>query len=166
MEKQKINIGDRLESYLFRFKYDNQNWCIIIMIKEGRVIGLFAGNLDVLGTNVPDYVFKCTVLKNINKDGASRFDLLFKDKAGYTITIEGISRTFAFVFSNFMRHLSEKLEDGISSFDLINKEIPKELLDSSQEVLRETLVTSLQEIFNLIENRKSQMVLNFNLESA
>ena len=166
MKKNKINIGDRLESYLFRFKYNNENWCIIIMIKEGSIIGLFAGNLDELAAKVPEYVFKCTVVKNINKEGISRFDLLFKDKSGYTVTVEGISRAFAFDFSNYMRHLSEKLEDGISVHDLITKEIPKELLNPSQEILRETLIFSLKEVLNLLEQRKLQMVLNFNLESA
>ncbi len=164
MKTRKINIGDKLISYVFRFSLNEEEWAIIIMVKDGLAIGLFTGNLDELGTKIPDYVFKCVIQKQKEPEKSSYFDLSFLDKSDFKVIIHQISRSFRNDFTNYSRKYSEKLEEGISVQDLITDVISKEILDQEDEIWRESIINALVETEKILETNKRQ--LSFKLESA
>lgn len=83
---------DKLDSYIHRFTLGNEKWMAIVGVLYGRPIEIFTGRADDFW--IPQWVEHGWTYKNYPDGVNSRYDFQFKDRQGYYIIIEGISRRF------------------------------------------------------------------------
>ncbi len=103
---------ERLEAEIVRFKNNNEDWLAVIGLYEGRPYEIFTGRAEDT-FRLPDYVNKGWVLKARGEDGHNRYDFQFMDKAGYRVTIEGLSRSFDKEYWNYAKLISGVLRHGM-----------------------------------------------------
>ncbi len=101
-----------LEADIVRFQNNNEKWVAVVGLYEGRPYEIFTGPADDF-LFVPKWLEKAWVIKNKNEQGRSQYDLQFKDKDGYRITIEGLSRTFNPEYWNYAKLISGVLRHGM-----------------------------------------------------
>lgn len=100
-----------IEAEVVRFQNDYEKWMAVVGLIEGRPYEVFTGRSDDF--YLPQYVEKGHVLKTRQEDGTSRYDFKFKDKQGYNITVEGLSRSFDKEFWNYAKLISGVLRHGM-----------------------------------------------------
>ena len=59
-------------------------------------------------------------MKNKDEQGKSRYDFQYKDRDGYRITIEGLSRSFNPEYWNYAKLISGVLRHGMPLLDVIH----------------------------------------------
>ncbi len=102
---------EQLEAEIVRFQNEYEKWVAIVGLYNHRPIEIFAGQAEDFW--IPQYVEKGLILK-IRPDGvSSRYDFQFKDRGGYTITIEALSRSFNREFWNYAKMISWILRYGM-----------------------------------------------------
>ena len=111
----------KVDAEIVRFQNDYEKWIAVVGLLKGRPYEIFTGKAEDL--LLPAYVNKGWVIKNKTDDGITRYDFQFKDKDGYNITVEGLSRKFDKEFWNYARFISGILRHGMplpQAVDLIN----------------------------------------------
>ena len=56
--------------------------------------------------SIPGHVKNGEIIKSRNEEGKSRYDFRYKDKDGFNVTIEGLSRSFDPEFWNYAKLIS------------------------------------------------------------
>ncbi len=110
-----------LEADVIRFNNGNEKWIAVVGLLNNRPYEVFTGKAEDV-FNLPVWVQKGWVIKSKNEEGKKRYDFRFKDKDGYSITIEGLSRSFDKEFWNYAKLISGVLRHGMplpSVVDLI-----------------------------------------------
>jgi len=101
-----------LEAEVIRFNNGAEKWIAVVGILNGKPYEVFTGKAEDV-FNLPMWVQKGWVMKNKNEDGKKRYDFRYKDKDGYNITIEGLSRSFDKEYWNYAKLLSGVLRHGM-----------------------------------------------------
>lgn len=101
-----------LEAEVVRFQNDYDKWVAVVGLMNNKPYEIFTGKADEF--YLPQWVNKGWVIKNKPQKGeAARYDFQFADKAGYKITIEGLSRSFNKEFWNYAKLISGILRHGM-----------------------------------------------------
>ncbi len=102
----------KLDAEVIRFQNDYEKWVAVVGVLHGRPYEIFTGKAEDFF--LPASVNKGHVLRN-KEEGSetSRYDFQFEDKAGYKITIEGLSRSFDIEYWNYAKLISGILRHGM-----------------------------------------------------
>ncbi len=101
-----------LEAEVIRFHNNETPWIAVVGCYNGRPYEIFTGRAED-SFHLPDYVTKGWVIKEKNEEGVSRYDFRYKDRAGYTVTIGGLSRSFNKEYWNYAKLISGVLRHGM-----------------------------------------------------
>ncbi len=101
----------KLEAEIVRFQNDYEKWIAFVGIFEGRPYEIFTGKAEEFV--IPAYVVKGWVVKNKSDEGETRYDFEYLDKAGYKVSMEGLSRSFDKEYWNYARLISGILRHGM-----------------------------------------------------
>ena len=102
----------KLEAEIVRFQNDYEKWVAVVGLMDGKPYEIFTGKADEF--YLPPWVSKGWVVKNKDeKRESARYDFIFADKAGYKVTIEGLSRSFDKVYWNYAKLISGILRHGM-----------------------------------------------------
>ena len=99
-----------LEADVVRFQNNHEKWVAVVGLLNNRPYEIFTGNAE--GFFVPGWVTKGTVLKH-KDDKGSRYDFEYKDKDGYSVYMQGLSRQFNKEFWNYAKLISGILRHGM-----------------------------------------------------
>lgn len=113
---------DVLKADVVRFQNDYEKWIAVVGLYEGRPYEIFTGRADDFP--LPSFVNKGEIIR-VRKDenSAARYDFEFKDRDGYGVHWEGLSRTFDETYWNYAILISSILRQGADLpkiIDLIN----------------------------------------------
>jgi len=101
-----------LEAEILRFQNNHEKWVAVVGIFNERPYEIFTGPAEDF-LFVPAWLEKAWVIKNKNEDGRSQYNLQYKDKDGYKVTIEGLSRSFNPEYWNYAKLISGVLRHGM-----------------------------------------------------
>lgn len=101
----------KLDAEIVRFQNDYEKWVAVVGLLNGRPYEVFTGKAEDF--YLPPFVQKGWVIKNKNEKSESRYDFQFEDKAGYKVTIEGLSRMFDKEYWNYAKLISGILRHGM-----------------------------------------------------
>ena len=100
-----------LECKIYRFSNKGEKWVGVVGLLDGKPYEIFTGLAEKL--NIPTWVENGIVVRNKEKkmiDGeeklVSRYDICYKDKDGFNVCVEGLSRTFNPEFWNYAKLIS------------------------------------------------------------
>ena len=111
-----------LEAAVVRFFNDTEKWLAVVGLMDDKPYEIFTGRMQD-AFDLPDYVEKGCVIKERNEEGVSRYDFQYRDKDGYLITIQGLSRSFDKEYWNYAKLISGVLRHGMPIqyvVDLVN----------------------------------------------
>jgi len=100
-----------LEADIIRFQNNYEKWLAVIGKLDGKPYEIFTGLAEDFF--LPPWVENGWVVKQKTKDGHSRYDFQFKDKQGYGVTIEGLSRSFNKEYWNYAKLIIVVLRHGM-----------------------------------------------------
>lgn len=101
----------RLEAEVIRFQNDYEKWIAVVGLQNGRPYEIFTGRADDFP--LPSSVTKGSVIRvKESNEKPARYDFEYKDKDGYKIYWEGLSRTFDETFWNYAKLISGILRHG------------------------------------------------------
>lgn len=120
--KKPSSRPDVLKADVVRFQNDYEKWIAVVGLYEGRPYEIFTGRADDFP--LPSFVNKGEIIR-VRKDENSpaRYDFEFKDRDGYGVHWEGLSRTFDETYWNYAILISSILRQGADLpkiIDLIN----------------------------------------------
>jgi ribonucleoside-diphosphate reductase alpha chain len=101
-----------LDAEIVRFQNNHEKWVAVVGIFNERPYEIFTGPAEDF-LFVPIWLEKAWVIKNKNEDGRSQYNLQYKDKDGYKVTIEGLSRSFNPEYWNYAKLISGVLRHGM-----------------------------------------------------
>ncbi len=101
----------KLEVEVVRFQNDYEKWIAIVGLLDGKPYEIFTGLLEDFW--IPPFVTSGYIIKNRTEDGESRYDFRYKDKHGYNVTMEGLSRSFNKEYWNYAKLISGVLRHGM-----------------------------------------------------
>lgn len=102
----------KLEADIVRFQNDYEKWIAVVGLLDGKPYEIFTGKADEF--YLPPHVSKGFVIRvKSEEDSRARYDFQFVDKAGYNITIEGLSRSFQKEYWNYAKLISGILRHGM-----------------------------------------------------
>ncbi|MEA3504070.1 MAG: adenosylcobalamin-dependent ribonucleoside-diphosphate reductase [Bacteroidota bacterium] len=107
-----------IECEILRFQNSYEKWMAVVGLIDGKPYEVFTGCSDDF--YLPPWVQKGEVIKVKIKDGLSRYDFKFKDKGGYNVTVEGLSRSFDKEFWNYAKLISGILRHGMPLQHAVN----------------------------------------------
>ena len=102
----------QIEARIIRFQNNKESWIAVIGLFEGRPFEIFTGRADDTFL-LPSYVVNGIVIKARDDNGDKRYDFRYKDKDGYNVTIEGLSRSFNKEYWNYAKLISGILRHGM-----------------------------------------------------
>ena len=111
-----------IEAKVVRFQNDYEKWVAVVGLINNKPYEIFTGKIEDAFI-LPAWLEKGFVIKNKDENGLSRYDFQFKDKQGYNVTFEGLSRTFDEEYWNYAKLISGVLRHGMPIpyvVDLVN----------------------------------------------
>lgn len=102
-----------LEADVLRFMNGNEKWSAVVGLLKGKPYEIFTGVVNEDSILLPNYVDKGWVIKTRLEDKTTRYDFQYIDRAGYKVTIEGLSRSFEQEFWNYAKLISGVLRHGM-----------------------------------------------------
>lgn len=117
--KAPVKRPKSLPCKIIRFNNHGEKWVAVIGLVDDKPYEIFTGMMDKL--NLPSWVEDGFIVRNKEKvvtDGGeeklvSRYDLQYKDKDGFNVTIEGLSRTFNKEYWNYAKMISGFLRNNM-----------------------------------------------------
>lgn len=102
----------KLKAEIVRFQNDYEKWIAVVGLFDKKPYEIFTGKADEF--YLPPWVEDGWVVKSRPEgEDRSRYDFQFYDKAGYKVTIEGLSRSFDKEFWNYAKLISGILRHGM-----------------------------------------------------
>ncbi len=96
-----------LECDVVRFQNNKEKWVAFVGLLDGYPYEIFTGVLDDEdGIALPKTVLKGSIIKNVDENGAKRYDFQFVNRRGYKTTIEGLSEKFNKEYWNYAKLIS------------------------------------------------------------
>ena len=111
-----------IEGKVVRFQNDYEKWVAVVGLINNRPYEIFTGKIEDAFI-IPAWLEKGFVIKNKDEEGITRYDFQFRDKQGYNVTLEGLSRTFDKEYWNYAKLISGVLRHGMPIpyvVDLVN----------------------------------------------
>ena len=112
MESSAPKRPQSLEATVIRFKNNSENWLAVVGLYEEKPYEVFTGKAEDTFI-LPAYVNSGFIIKEKEESGQNRYDFQFKDKAGYCVTIQGLSRSFDKEYWNYAKLISGVLRHGM-----------------------------------------------------
>ena len=110
----------KLPASVIRFKNNHEDWIAVIGILQEKPYEIFSGKAEDT-FRLPDYVSQGWIIKNYDDETKSnRYDFQFLDRAGYKITIEGLSRSFDKEYWNYAKLISGVMRHGMPLNYVVN----------------------------------------------
>jgi len=112
-----------LEAEVIRFQNDYEKWIAVVGLLEGKPYEVFTGRAEDTFM-LPASMSGAWIIKNKDDEGNNRYDFKYKDKDGYNVTLEGLSRSFDKEFWNYAKLISGVLRHGMPllfAIDLISE---------------------------------------------
>lgn len=112
-----------LEAEVIRFQNDYEKWIAVVGLLEGKPYEIFTGRAEDTFM-LPVNLTTGWVIKNKDDEGNNRYDFQYKDKDGYRVTMEGLSRSFDKEYWNYAKLISGVLRHGMPllfAIDLISE---------------------------------------------
>ncbi|MCP4123589.1 MAG: adenosylcobalamin-dependent ribonucleoside-diphosphate reductase [Bacteroidetes bacterium] len=112
-----------LEAEVIRFQNDYEKWIAVVGLLEGKPYEVFTGRAEDTFM-LPTSMTGAWIIKNKDDEGNNRYDFKYKDKDGYNVTLEGLSRSFDKEFWNYAKLISGVLRHGMPllfAIDLISE---------------------------------------------
>lgn len=100
-----------VEADIIRFQNNYEKWVAVIGTINNKPYEIFTGKADDF--YLPPWVEKGSVVKEKIKGAKSRYDFKFKDKQGYEIIVQGLSRSFERTYWNYAKLISGVLRHGM-----------------------------------------------------
>jgi ribonucleoside-diphosphate reductase alpha chain len=100
-----------IEADIIRFQNNYEKWVAVIGTINNKPYEIFTGKADDF--YLPPWVEKGSVVKEKIKGEKSRYDFKFKDKQGYEIIVQGLSRSFERTYWNYAKLISGVLRHGM-----------------------------------------------------
>jgi ribonucleoside-diphosphate reductase alpha chain len=100
-----------VEADVIRFQNNYEKWLAVIGKIDGKPYEVFTGLAEDFF--LPPWVENGWVIKTKVKDEPTRYDFQFKDKQGYKVTFEGLSRSFEKEYWNYAKLISGVLRHGM-----------------------------------------------------
>lgn len=108
---------DILECDVIRFTNKGEKWIGFVSFYEGQLYEIFTGILESFP--VPPKVEKGQIIKV--KDGdVKRYNFIYKDRDGFNVTMEGISRVFNEAYWDYAKLISALLRHNVHLPSVIN----------------------------------------------
>ncbi len=109
-----------LEADVVRFMNGEEHWIAFIGLYNGRPYEIFTGLDEPDYLPIPKFVTKGYIIKIRDQEGNKRYDFQYINKAGYKVTIEGLSYKFNPIFWNYAKLISGVLRHGMPIVDVVN----------------------------------------------
>ncbi len=109
-----------LEGDVVRFNNNNEKWIAFVGLLDGKPYEIFTGQLEDDIFYIPKSITKVYIIKNKDENGNKRYDFQYKDKHGYRVTFEGLSRLFNQEYWNYAKLVSGVLRHGMPIPSVIN----------------------------------------------
>lgn len=100
-----------VEADIIRFQNNYEKWVAVIGTINNKPYEIFTGKADDF--YLPPWVEKGSVVKEKMTGEKSRYDFKFKDKQGYEIIVQGLSRSFERTYWNYAKLISGVLRHGM-----------------------------------------------------
>lgn len=100
-----------IEADVIRFQNNYEKWIAVIGKINNKPYEIFTGLAEDFF--LPPWVENGWVIKQKVKDEPTRYDFQFKDKQGYKVTFEGLSRSFEKEYWNYAKLISGVLRHGM-----------------------------------------------------
>ena len=101
-----------LEAVVLQFKNNEENWVAVVGLYNKKPYEIFTGRAED-SFSILSSVKKGKVIKNKVEQNKNRYDFQYRDKDGYKVTIEGLSRTFNKEYWNYAKLISGVLRHGM-----------------------------------------------------
>lgn len=103
----------RLDAEIVRFQNDYEKWVAVVGLMDNKPYEIFTGKADEF--YLQPGINNGWVIKNVMEGDkkSTRYDFQFLDKAGYKVTIEGLSRSFDKEYWNYAKLISGILRHGM-----------------------------------------------------
>jgi len=134
-----------LEAKIIRFNNNHEKWLAVVGMMNDKPYEIFTGKAED-AFHLPNYVSTGEVIKNLNDNDTKRYDFRYKDKDGFNVTIEGLSRSFTTEFWNYAKLISGMLRHGMPlkyAISLVNN---LELSDDSLNTWKNGVVRALSKM--------------------
>jgi ribonucleoside-diphosphate reductase alpha chain len=132
-----------IDADIVRFQNNNEKWIAVVGLLKERPYEIFTGRAED-SFMIPSYVEKGYVLKSRDENGKSRYDFQYKDRDGYKITINGLSRSFNKEFWNYAKLLSGVLRHGMPLISVVDMVSDLHLNDETLNTWKAGVVRSLK----------------------
>lgn len=133
-----------LESDVVRFNNNDEKWIAVVGLLNDRPYEIFTGRAED-SFHLPGAVDQGFVIKSTDSDtDKSRYDFRYKDKDGYFVTIEGLSRSFDPVFWNYAKLISGVLRHGMPLVDVVQMVDNLHLNDDSLNTWKNGVLRALR----------------------
>jgi len=109
----------KLEAEVIRFMNSQEQWIAVVGLIDDKPYEVFTGRADDM-FRLPSYVTRGAVLKNKDEQNQNRYDFQFKDRDGYRVLIEGLSRSFNKEYWNYAKLISGTLRHGMPLAQVVN----------------------------------------------
>ena len=110
----------KLQAEIIRFMNHDEKWIAFVGLLNGKPYEIFTGKCEDAFA-LPTWVERGWVIKNVTKEKAEkRYDFQYKDKDGYKVTIEGLSRSFNKEYWNYAILISGVLRHGMPIPNVVN----------------------------------------------
>jgi len=134
-----------LESHVVRFNNNSEKWIAVVGILNDRPYEVFTGHAED-SFHLPKAVDTGFVIKGKDEEtGKTRYDFRYKDKDGYFVTIEGLSRSFDPEFWNYARLISGVLRHGMPIADVVNMVENLHLSDDTLNTWKNGVIRALKQ---------------------
>ncbi len=101
-----------LEAEIVRFQNNHEKWVAVVGTFNDRPYEIFTGPAEDF-LFVPTWLENAWVIKEKLEGERSQYNLQYKDKDGYKVTIEGLSRSFNPEYWNYAKLISGVLRHGM-----------------------------------------------------
>lgn len=96
----------KLDAEVIRFQNNHEKWIAVVGVIDKQPYEIFTGKAEDT-FDLPPYVNSGWVIKEKDDDtGENRYDFQYKDREGYRVTMEGLSRSFSQEFWNYAKLIS------------------------------------------------------------
>ena len=109
-----------LDVDIVRFNNNREKWIAFVGLLDGKPYEIFTGLDEPDYLPIPKFVKKGQVKRLKNEGENSRYDFIYKNKAGFKVTIEGLSYKFNPIFWNYAKLISGVLRHGMPINSAVN----------------------------------------------
>ncbi len=136
----------KLEAEVIRFRNNHEEWIAVVGTLQGKPYEIFTGKAEDI-FRLPDYVVRGWVIKQFDDETSSnRYDFQFRDRDGYRVTIEGLSRSFDKEYWNYAKLISGVLRHGMPLNYVVNLINGLHVEDESINSWRRGVVRALKKL--------------------